>query len=61
MDTNKISSVTNPETGEVTLYLANEKGGPVISGRDMAHALERWQAAFALYGMAKFFLNEDQA
>ena len=53
MDTNKIALVTNPETGEVTLYLKNVRGGPVITGRDMTEALLKWQDAFALFEFAK--------
>jgi hypothetical protein len=40
---------TNPENGEVTLYLKNTTGGPIITGKSLTEAMLKWQEAFALY------------
>lgn len=58
-DNNAIAHITNPATGEVTLYLRDVKGGPVISGRTLTEAMTKWQEAFALYQLAEYFCERD--
>lgn len=50
-----IASVTDPETGAVTLYLRDVKGGPIVTGKDLTEAMQRWQEAFALFEITKAF------
>lgn len=59
MDNSEIASVTNPENGEVTLYLANAKGGPIVTGTSYTHAMSRWHEAFGLFQLASAFWAED--
>ncbi len=48
---------TNPENGEVTMYLANVAGGPVVTGINLEDAQRRMKEATDVFQAVEFFRN----
>jgi hypothetical protein len=40
---------TNRRNGEVTMYLARARGGPVVTGKNLAEAKQKMNQAMLLY------------
>ena len=53
----EICSAINPKNGEVTLFLGNERWGPVVTGKNLAEAKARMKEAFGLSMIANSFLD----
>lgn len=51
----EISVITNPETGEVTLFISNETWGPVVTGKNLSEAKSKMREAFGLTMIANSF------
>lgn len=52
-----ISSVTNPENGEVTLFISNESWGPVVTGKNLADAKKKMKEAFGISMIGNSYLD----
>ena len=50
----EVMKVINPDSGHVTLCLKNEKGGPIITGKNIIEAKEKFKEAIEI--MLKFQL-----
>jgi len=53
----KISVETNPDTGEVTLYISNEPWGPVVTGKNLAEAKAKMKDAFGIAMLANSYCD----
>lgn len=51
----EIAVVTNPNNGEVTLYVSNEPWGPVVTGKNLAEAKAKMNEAFGLTMIANSY------
>jgi hypothetical protein len=56
-----IASVTNPENGEVTLFISNEPWGPVVTGKNLEEAKSKIEEAFGLTMVANSFCSIKNA
>ena len=51
----EIAIATNPNNGEVTLYVSNEPWGPVVTGKNLAEAKAKMNEAFGLSMIANSY------
>jgi hypothetical protein len=54
-----IAAVTDPDTGEVTMFTKNEKGGPVVTGATAAEAKAKMPEALLLSHLINIFWGND--
>ncbi len=52
----KIMSITNKDSGEITMFL-NGSGGPIITGKNMLEAKEKFNEASKLFHAVKILLK----
>ncbi len=52
----EIMSITNSENGEVTMFLKGS-GGPIITGKNMFEAKEKFNEALKLFNAVKILLK----
>lgn len=55
----EILAKTNPENGEVTLFIGNEDWGPVVTGKNLAEAKTKMEEAFALAMISNTFCHAE--
>jgi len=53
----EIPSITNKENGEVTMFLSNVNGGPIITGKNIYEAKSKFNDALKLYDAVIVLLN----
>lgn len=54
-DSVEISSIVNHKNGEVTLFLSNISGGPIVTGKNMDDAKSKMKEAFGISLVAASF------
>ena len=57
IDGHSVSAIKNVKTGEFTLCLKFESGGPIISGKTLEEATEKFKEALMLSKAAKKLMN----
>ena len=54
-----MATITDPSTGEVTMYIHNEKWGPIVTGATVEEAKAKMSKAFLLSLIANTFWTND--
>jgi hypothetical protein len=60
MEHTTIDSKTDISTGEVTIFLKDVEGGPIVTSKDLSEATSKWNKVFGIYKSANDMMGRIQ-